>query len=69
MIYVEKGNIGYTIEEKELGEYKSQGFQIPQPNFDKMTIDELKIFADGKSIDLSGLTKKEDILAKIKESL
>lgn len=69
MVYVEKGNVGYTIDEKYLGEYKAQGFQIPQPNLDKMTIDELKAFAEGKSIDLTNLTKKDDILAKIKGSL
>ena len=69
MIYVEKGNVGYNIDEKDLGEYKAQGFQIPQPNFDKMTVDELRAFAEGKNVDLTGLTKKEDILAKIKGSL
>lgn len=31
-----------------------------------MTVAELKAYADGRGIDISGLTKKEDILAKLK---
>ncbi|HEX2986145.1 MAG TPA: hypothetical protein VHO71_04945 [Caproiciproducens sp.] len=66
MIYVEKGNEGYIIDEKDLGEYKARGFEIPEPNIDTMTVDEMKAYAEGKGIDLTGLTKKDDILAKIK---
>jgi hypothetical protein len=33
---------------------------------DDMTVDELKAYAEGKGIDLTGLTKKDDILKKIK---
>lgn len=71
MIYVEKGNEGYTIDEKNLGEYTARGFKQPQVSLPAadiggMTIDELKAYAEGKGIDLTGLTKKEDILAKIK---
>ncbi len=29
MIYVEKGNEGYKIDEKDLGEYKARGFKVP----------------------------------------
>lgn len=68
-IYVEKGNEGYTIDEKDLGAYKARGFSIPLPNFGGMTVDVLRAYAEGKGIDLTNLTKKEDIIAKIKGSL
>lgn len=68
-VYVERSNEGYTIDDTELGAYRARGFAIPQPNLDKMTVDELRAFAEGKQIDLTNLTKKEDILAKIKGSL
>lgn len=32
MIYVEKGNEGYQIEERELAEYKMRGFAVPAPD-------------------------------------
>jgi hypothetical protein len=35
---------------------------------DDMTVDELKAYAEGKGIPLAGLTKKDDILKKIKDS-
>jgi hypothetical protein len=35
-------------------------------DLDNMKVDELKAYAEGKGIDISGLTKKEDILAKLK---
>lgn len=46
---------GYTVDETE-----------PEKPVEEMTVDELKAYAEGKSIDLNGLTKKEDILNKIK---
>jgi hypothetical protein len=68
-VYVEKGNEGYHIDEKDLGAYKARGFAIPQPNFNGMTIESLKAYAEGKGVDLTNLTKKEDIIAKIKGSM
>lgn len=38
----------------------------PEKSPDDMNLAELKAYADGKGIDISGLTKKEDIFAKIK---
>lgn len=29
MIYVEKGNEGYKIDDADLGEYKARGFKVP----------------------------------------
>lgn len=46
---------GYTVEE----------IQGEKP-IDSMTIEELKAYAEGKGIVLDGLTKKDDILNKIK---
>lgn len=46
---------GYTVDETE-----------PEKSVEEMTVDELKAYAEGKSIDITGLTKKEDILNKIK---
>jgi hypothetical protein len=31
-MYVEKGNEGYQIEERELAEYKMRGFEVPVSN-------------------------------------
>lgn len=36
------------------------------PDFTAMTVAELKAYAEGKNVDLTGLTKKEDIIAKLK---
>lgn len=35
---------------------------------DKMTVNDLKAYATNKAIDITGLTKKEDILKRIKET-
>lgn len=51
---------GYTVEEK------TEDKQEDEKPVDDMTVDELKAYAEGKGIDLTGLTKKEEILNKIK---
>lgn len=50
-----------------------KGFKLandidPYPEIDTMTVSELKAYASSKGIDLNGSTKKDDILAKIKEA-
>lgn len=48
-------------------EHKYTVEEVPEEkSLDDMTIDELKAYAEGKGIDLTGLTKKEDILNKVK---
>lgn len=54
---------GYTIEETEQNQQSDNTGEKP---IDEMTVDELKAYAEGKGIDLTGLTKKDDILNKIK---
>lgn len=48
----------------------SEGFQlVPErpPNFTAMTVDELKAYAEGRGVNLTGLTKKDDIISKLSE--
>ncbi|KOF56622.1 MULTISPECIES: hypothetical protein [Clostridium] len=54
---------GYTVEEAEQNQ---QPNNAGEKSVDEMTVDELKAYAEGKDIDLTGLTKKDDILNKIK---
>lgn len=55
---------GYkVVEEAEQNQQTNTENEKP---VDDMTVDELKAYAEGKNIDLTGLTKKEDILNKIK---
>lgn len=54
---------GYKVDETEQNQQTNTGNEKP---IDEMTVDELKAYAEGKNIDLTGLTKKEDILNKIK---
>lgn len=73
--------VGETDDEHLIEWFKQQGYTVTEateekPDNDKkgteekpiddMTVDELKAYAEGKEIDLSGLTKKEDILNKVK---
>lgn len=48
--------------------FREHGYNVvePEKSPDDMTVAELKAYADGRGIDISGLTKKEDILAKLK---
>lgn len=46
--------------------YKVEEIKDESKSVDAMTVDELKAYAEGKNIDLTGLTKKEDIVKKIK---
>lgn len=54
---------GYKVDEIEQNHQTNTENEKP---VDEMTVDELKAYAEGKNIDLTGLTKKEDILNKIK---
>lgn len=53
-------NHGYTVEEMSVEKTE------PEKPVDDMTVDELKAYAEGKGIDLTGFTKKDDILNKVK---
>lgn len=55
---------GYTVEEIQ-EEQQNQQTNEEKP-IDEMTVDELKAYAEGKGIDFTGLTKKDDILNKIR---
>ncbi|MDF2675578.1 MAG: hypothetical protein K0R09_3850 [Clostridiales bacterium] len=48
--------------------YEVEEIKDESKSVDDMTVDELKAYAEGKGIDLTGLTKKDDILKKIKGS-
>ena len=56
--------------QEEADALKAKGFKEVaanvDPDFTAMKVDELKAYAEGKGIDISGLTKKDDILAKLK---
>ena len=42
---------------------------VPPVDFDKMKLDELKAYAAENEIDISGLTKKDDIKARLIEAI
>lgn len=48
--------------------FKKKGYRVEEElNLDKMTVLELKEYAEANGIDLGGLTKKAEILEKLKE--
>lgn len=53
-----------AIKLRDMG-YSVDGEFTTDDPFDKMTVDELKAYADEHSIDLGEASKKKDILAKI----
>lgn len=63
-------NVHRVVEsETERDKLIANGFELigdVLPNFAMMKIEELKAYAEGKSIDLTGLTKKDDIVTKLK---
>jgi hypothetical protein len=64
-------NVHRIVESQdEVDKLKAQGFELVTdkalPDFSSMKIEELKAYAEGKSIDLTGLTKKDDIVTKLK---
>lgn len=52
----------YKVDETE-DQQKNDNGEKP---IDNMTVDELKAYAEGEKIDLTGLTKRDDILNKIR---
>jgi len=65
--------VGLTGREDLIPWFKEHGYTVEEikdeaKSVDEMTVDELKAYAEGKGIDLTGLTKKEDILNKIKSA-
>ena len=47
--------------------FKKKGYRVEEElNLDKMTVLELKEYAEANGIDLGGLTKKAEILEKLK---
>lgn len=48
---------------------KVEATPTPADDFDKMTVNELRKFAEAEEIDLDNLTKKDDIIAHIREAL
>lgn len=62
--------IGLTERKELIPWFKAHGYEVEEvpegKPVDDMTVDELKAYAEGKEIDLTGLTKKEDILNKVK---
>lgn len=54
-------------EEKELGE--GGGNKEPGKKLEEMTVPELETFAAYKNISLKGISKKADIIAKLKDEL
>jgi hypothetical protein len=65
--------IGLTGRKELVDWFKEHKYEVEEikdeaKSVDDMTIDELKAYAEGKGIPLTGLTKKDDILEKIKGS-
>lgn len=65
-------NVHRIVEsQEEVDKLKAQGFELVTdkaiPNFASMTVEALKAYAAGEKIDIAGLTKKEDIIAKLAE--
>lgn len=63
--------IGLTGKKELVPWFKNHGYKVEEikdetKSVDDMTVDELKAYAEGKNIDLTGLAKKDDILKKIK---
>lgn len=56
-----------AIKLRDMGYSVDGEFTVDNP-FAKMTVDELKAYADEHSIDLGEATKKKDILAKVQEA-
>jgi hypothetical protein len=64
-------NVHRIVESQdEVDKLKAQGFELVTdkalPDFSSMKIEELKAYAAGEKIDLTGLTQKNDISAKLK---
>jgi len=59
--------VGETERPELIAWFQEHGYKavVPEKAVTDMTVAELKAYADGKGIDLGGLTKKEDILTKI----
>lgn len=71
MYELKKLNVHRIVEsQEEADKLKAQGFEEiaenVDPDFSSMKVEDLKAYAEGKGIDISGLTKKDDILAKLK---
>lgn len=56
-----------AIKLRDMG-YSVDGEFTAENPFAKMTVDELKVYADEHGIDLGEATKKKDILAKVQEA-
>lgn len=48
---------------------EEQQYIVPPVDFDKMKLDELKAYAAENEIDISGLTKKDEIKARLIEAI
>ncbi|MFT8313180.1 MAG: hypothetical protein ABF633_02875 [Clostridium sp.] len=65
--------VGLTGRKELIPWFKDHKYEVEEikddvKSVDDMTVDELKAYAEGKGIELTGLTKKDDILKKIKDS-
>lgn len=62
--------MGETNDKHLIEWFKEHGYTVDateeEKPVDEMTVDELKTYAEGKNIDITGFTKKDDILSKIK---
>jgi hypothetical protein len=73
MIELKKLNVHRLVDSDEAAaRLEADGFTVVnkevEPDFASMKVDELKAYADGKGIDLAGAVKKDDIIARLKES-
>lgn len=74
MFKLKKLNVVRIVaEEKDRDALLDAGFKLiddkAEPNFYAMKVDELKAYAEGKGIDLSQATKKDDIITAINAAL
>ena len=65
--------IGLTGKDSIIPWFEEHGYKVEEikdeaKSIDDMTVEELKAYAEEKQIDLTGLSKKADILSKIKET-
>jgi hypothetical protein len=63
--------VGHTQDEHRIDWFKEHGYAVIAEAedaipFEKMTVDELKAYAEGKGINLENTTKKDEIIGKIR---
>ena len=74
MIELKKLNVHRVVDSADAAaKLETEGYTVvtdkAEPNYSAMKVEELRAYADGKGIDLTGAAKKDDIIAKIKAAV